>query len=68
VASGVLTIINKSDCKTRRYAAQQAFVDPGQGNIHIGFNASEVETIVYVTFLGVPAGQSPTIAAEEPEC
>lgn len=68
VASGVLTIINARDCKTRRYAAQQAFVDPGQGNVHIGFNDSDVETVVYVTFLDVPTGQSPTIVAEEADC
>lgn len=67
VASGALSIINKSDCVRRTYAAGNAFVDPGQGNIHVGFNETGGETIVYVTFLGVPAGQGPTIAAE-PGC
>jgi hypothetical protein len=68
VASGELTIINARDCKTRRYGATQALIDPGQGNIHIGFNASAVETVVYVTFLDVPPGQSPTIAADVTPC
>jgi quercetin dioxygenase-like cupin family protein len=66
VAAGQLTIINATDCVTRQYAAGNAFVDPGQGNIHIGYNETAVETIVYVTFLDVPSGQSPTIAAQEP--
>lgn len=68
VASGELTIINAKDCVTRQYPSGKAFVDPGQGNVHIGYNASGAETIVYVTFLDVPAGQSPTIVAQEPSC
>ena len=67
VASGQLTIINATDCVTRQYPAGKAFIDPGQGNVHIGFNTTNVETVVYVTFLDVPAGQSPTIASPEPE-
>ena len=53
---------------TRRYGAGNAFVDPGQGNVHIGFNNSSSETVVYATFLGVPAGQAPTIPARNPGC
>lgn len=68
VASGELTIIHADDCHVQRYAGGRAFVDPGQGHVHIGFNASAVETVVYVTFLDVPAGQAPTIAAQGPSC
>lgn len=68
VASGELTVIHADDCVTRRYAAGSALVDLGQGNVHIGFNASTVETILYVTFLHVPPGQGPTIAAPDPGC
>lgn len=52
VASGILSIINKSDCVRRNYTAGRAFVDPGQGNVHVGFNDTAGETVVYATFLG----------------
>ena len=68
IASGELSIINEKECVTRRYGAGNAFVDPGQGNVHIGFNNSSSETVVYATFLGVPAGQAPTIPARNPGC
>ena len=68
VAAGRLTIINATDCVRRRYAAGKAFIDLGQGHVHIGFNATADETVVYVTYLDVPAGQAPTIAAEDPGC
>ncbi len=68
VAAGELTIINATDCVTRRYAAGKAFIDLGQGHVHIGFNATAAQTVVYVTFLDVPAGQSPLIAANDPGC
>jgi hypothetical protein len=75
VAAGELTILDKTDdhrratdCVTRRYAAGTAFVEVGQGHVHLGFNATAGETVVYVTFLDVPAGQSPLIAASDPGC
>jgi quercetin dioxygenase-like cupin family protein len=66
VAAGELTIINATDCVTRKYPAGNAFVDPGQGNVHIGYNASAVPTTVLVTYLDVPPGQGPTIPAQAP--
>lgn len=68
VASGALSIINASDCVPRVYAANQAFLDPGQGNVHVGFNDTGGETIVYATFLAVPSGQPATIPAADPGC
>lgn len=69
VAAGALTIINASDCVERVYEAGQAFIDPGRGNVHVGFNASGTdETVVYVTFFEVPVGSSPTIPADDPGC
>lgn len=68
VASGALSIINASDCVHRVYAVNQAFVDPGQGNVHVGFNDTDAETIVYATFLAVPAGQPATVPAADPGC
>lgn len=68
VASGALSIINASDCVRRIYGAGKAFVDPGQGNVHVGFNETAGETVIYATFLDVPAGQSATIPADDPGC
>ena len=68
VASGELTVIGEEGCTVRRYGAGMAFVDPGQGHVHIGFNATGVETVVYVTYLDVPAGQSPLVPTTNPGC
>lgn len=69
VKEGALTIINASDCVERVYQKGQAFIDPGHGNVHIGFNASETDkTVVYVTFFEVPAGGMATIPADNPGC
>jgi hypothetical protein len=44
--------------------AGQAFVDPGQGNVHIASNASGTDQAKAVaTFFGVPAGSPATIMA-----
>lgn len=66
VVSGALTIVNEVDCVAREYRAGQAFLDVGQGNIHVAYNASGEETRVYAVFLDVPPGEGPTILLEEP--
>jgi quercetin dioxygenase-like cupin family protein len=68
VVEGALTVVNASDCVVRVYAAGQAFVDPGQGNVHNAYNAGAVRTTVYATFLGVPGGTPPTVPAADPGC
>lgn len=68
VAAGALTIINANDCVPRIYSAGQAFIDPGQGNVHIGYNATGGQTVVYATFLDVPQGAPATIPADDPGC
>lgn len=68
VASGALSIINASDCVHRVYPAGSAFIDPGQGNVHVGYNETDGETVVYATFLAVPVGQPATIPASDPGC
>jgi quercetin dioxygenase-like cupin family protein len=69
VAQGAVTIIDGSDCVERVYEAGQAFVDPGRGHVHLAFNASETdETVVYGTFLDVPAGEPATVPADDPGC
>ena len=59
VAQGELTLYSSEDpsCTGRTYAAGQAFIDRGQGHVHIG-RASEVgNTVLWVTYFDVPAGQ-----------
>ncbi|MGH7480987.1 MAG: cupin domain-containing protein [Longimicrobiales bacterium] len=68
VASGELTIINASDCVHRPYGAGQAFIDPGQGNVHVGFNDTAGTTVIYATFLDVPPGSPASIPADDPGC
>lgn len=68
VAAGELTLVDGESCEVRRYATGMAFVDPGQGRVHTAFNATGGETVVFVTYLDVPAGQSPLVPARNPGC
>lgn len=69
VAEGELELVNEDDCVTRTYSAGEAFAAPGQGNIHIATNASDTEgAVAYVTWLGVPDGEPPTVWVEPPDC
>lgn len=69
VKSGELTLYSADDptCSGRTYSAGQAFIDTGQGHVHIARNLSLVEnTEVWVTYFDVPPGQSPRIDAPDP--
>ena len=68
VAVGELTITNASDCVPRVYAAGQAFLDPGGTNVHRADNWGTEDVVVYVTFLGIPAGSGTTLPVENPGC
>ena len=68
VAQGELVLVRKEGCEVLRYPAGTALVDPGQGMVHIGFNGSAGETILYVTYLAVPKGTSPLIPVANPGC
>ena len=68
LTSGELTIVHADDCSLQRYTAGEAFVDAGQGHVHVGYNEASTETVIYATFLGVPAGQGPTIPVHGPTC
>jgi quercetin dioxygenase-like cupin family protein len=64
VIEGEVTVTNATDCAPRTYGAGEAFLDPGQGNIHIVTNASDTAGAKAVgTFFGVPdAGDAPIMA------
>ena len=64
VASGALTLVSSGDCTPRVYQTGQSFVDPGQGHVHLAYNATAGQTVLYATFLDAPpAGQAATIPA-----
>lgn len=69
VAEGEVAVVNERDCIRRTYAAGEAFVDPGQGNVHVALNPSTTDTATaYATFIGVPDGGAPTILVPAVEC
>ena len=68
VASGELTMVDSHDCEVRRYRMGRSFMDAGEGRVDVRCNSSETETVVYVTYLYVPAGQSPPVSCSNPGC
>ena len=61
VKSGAMTLYSAEDpaCTGRTYTAGQAFVDSGQGHVHIGRNASSTDSLeLWVTYFDVPPGGS----------
>ena len=44
-----------SDCSKHSYPAGSAFVDPGHGTVHSGYNPTDGLTVVVNTFLEAPA-------------
>lgn len=69
IVEGQLEIINERDCIARTYSAGEAFIDPGQGNVHIATNPSQIDrTVAYATFLGVPDGAPATVMVPPVNC
>ena len=68
VAAGQLTVVDSHECAVRRYSAGASFMDTGQGHVHTAFNAGDVDMVLYVTYLDVPAGQSPLVPTQGPSC
>jgi quercetin dioxygenase-like cupin family protein len=69
VKAGELTIYSSEDptCPSRTYSAGQAFVDSGQGHVHLGRNLSQSQnTEVWVTYFDVPPGGAFRIDAPDP--
>jgi quercetin dioxygenase-like cupin family protein len=69
VKSGELTFYSADDpaCTARTYAAGQAFVDSGQGHVHIARNESSSQnTELWVTYFDVPPGAPFRIDAAAP--
>lgn len=68
VTAGTLTVLEGDSCEARTYGVGDSFVDPGQGHVHVGFNAGSVDMVLHVTYVGVPKGASPLIPTANPGC
>jgi quercetin dioxygenase-like cupin family protein len=69
IVDGEIEVLNERDCVVRTYATGEAFVDPGQGNVHIASNPSTTDdAVAYATFLGVPAGMPATTWVRPVDC
>ena len=69
VKAGALGIYSSDDptCTPRVFLAGQAFVDSGQGHVHLARNLSLTENVeVWVTYFDVPPGGSPRLDAANP--
>jgi quercetin dioxygenase-like cupin family protein len=69
IKSGALTLYSGDDpaCLAHTYSAGQAFVDSGQGHVHMGRNVSTTENVeIWVTYLDVPPGASPRTDQPDP--
>ena len=68
VTAGTLTVMDGDTCEARMYGVGASFIDPGQGHVHVGYNGGSTEMVLYVTYVGVPAGTSPLIPTTNPGC
>lgn len=68
VTKGTLELVNERDCVVRTYGAGEAFVDPGQGNVHVARNVGDTEAEAVATFLGVPDGAPATVWVPPVDC
>jgi hypothetical protein len=68
VTRGELTLYDGDDqsCVGETFAVGQAFVDSGQGHIHLARNQTSAETEVWVTYLDVPPGGAFRADAADP--
>jgi quercetin dioxygenase-like cupin family protein len=68
VATGTMTLYQADDptCTGETYTAGEAFVDPGQGNVHNARNEGSVGVVLYATYIDVPPGAGPAIPGTNP--
>lgn len=68
IAAGSLSLTDADGCRSRTYSAGEAFVDPGQGHVHLATNPGTDNAVIYVTYFDVPTGSGPRIDAPDPGC
>lgn len=68
VAQGELTLYSADDpaCTGRIYGAGQAFIDSGQGHVHLGRASAMGNTVLWVTYFDVPPGSPFRLDAANP--
>lgn len=69
VKAGEFTLYSGDDptCTGRTYSAGQAFVDSGQGHVHLGRNLSSNQNAeVWVTYFDVPVGGGVRVDVADP--
>lgn len=69
IKTGALTFYSSEDptCTGRTYTAGQAFIDSGQGHIHIARNPSASENVeLWATYFDVPPGGAFRVDAGDP--
>jgi quercetin dioxygenase-like cupin family protein len=68
VRAGTLSLYSlDTGCVPRNFSAGQAFVDSGQGHVHLAANLSTTENVeLWVTFLDVPPGGAFRLDATNP--
>ena len=68
VAAGTMTLYQGDDpsCTPHVYTVGQAFVDPGQGNVHIAINEGSTGVQLLATYFDVPPGAGPAIPHPNP--
>jgi quercetin dioxygenase-like cupin family protein len=60
VTQGSLTVQDAASCDTQEFAAGNGFAEEA-GVIHQAFNAGSTIAILYVTYIGIPAGSPPDV-------
>ena len=67
VQQGPLTLYDSADCSSgHTYGAGKAFVDPGQGHLHIARKEGSAEVELVVTYLAPPGTGVPRIDRDAP--
>jgi quercetin dioxygenase-like cupin family protein len=66
IKSGQMSFYDGDDptCTVRTYSAGEAFIDSGQGHVHIARNEGSVNLELWVTYFDVPAGGAFRINAD----
>lgn len=67
--AGAMTFYSSEDptCTPRTYSAGEAFVDSGQGHVHLARNLSQTENVeLWATYFDVPPGQPFRLDGQDP--
>ena len=68
IKSGQMSFYSSEDptCTVRTYSAGEAFIDSGQGHVHIARNEGSEDLELWATYFDVPIGEAFRIDAPDP--